>query len=525
MQSVKPFRWWLACKIYERLWSKGLTGTTTCKMGMRPYKYRQPQGIEKDALRVLYHLATKIPKVILQRVEEIVPDIKPQMMEYIRSNIDVEKEVPVTSEADEESGTVNETRDITTDSEKEQESPEIQVTNETPDDLPEESTSSSHVQEAADPDSLSTHLQDNADQPCDAGTSADERQDTVLGTEQASIKEEQEEIPAEEFSLFLEDLSAKSEVKEEITFEEHEICIEDVEDIGSIYDYDMGIQAAAPDDEEAGLLSSAQGSLVQSQVTSVSVSQSEMQMEDNIITIDDEAKVIYIKRIKDEVLHYEPALSENTPRIRNAVPTASRPTEGMRRNVSSEENRKVAADSSKCYLNQKRRPHTCIMCSKKFLNTGTLKLHYKLHSREREHKCRLCGKVLSDSYKLYSHMETHSEYLRSSLSRGKFPVEKQLTCDTCNGAEKPYRCELCSVHFGSVDALEMHVRVHGQEKPHRCVLCDRTFTEEQFIQHLRLHCNEYTHVCRKCNENFSSLASLKTHSRVHMNEQTQINVL
>ncbi|XP_069670606.1 uncharacterized protein [Periplaneta americana] len=316
MQSVKPFRRWLACKIYERLWSKGLTGTTTCKMGMRPYKYRQPQGIEKDALRVLYHLATKIPKVILQRVEEIVPDIKPQMMEYIRSNVDVEKEVPITSEADEESGTVNETRDITTDSEKEQESPEIQVTNETPDDLPEESTSSSHVQEAADLDSLSTHLQDNAGQPCDAGTSADERQDTVLGTEQASIKEEQEEIPAEEFSLFLEDLSAKSEVKEEITFEEHQICIEDVEDIGSIYDYDMGIQAAAPDDEEAGLLSSAQGSLVQSQVTSVSVSQSEMQVEDNIITIDDEPKVIYIKRIKDEVLHYEPALSENTPRIR-----------------------------------------------------------------------------------------------------------------------------------------------------------------------------------------------------------------
>jgi hypothetical protein len=36
--------------------------------------------LERHALRVLYDLATKVPKVILQRVEETVPALKIQIV-------------------------------------------------------------------------------------------------------------------------------------------------------------------------------------------------------------------------------------------------------------------------------------------------------------------------------------------------------------------------------------------------------------------------------------------------------------
>lgn len=42
--------------------------------------YRPPTLLERLALRVLYDLATKVPKVILQRVDEVVPALKIQIV-------------------------------------------------------------------------------------------------------------------------------------------------------------------------------------------------------------------------------------------------------------------------------------------------------------------------------------------------------------------------------------------------------------------------------------------------------------
>jgi hypothetical protein len=45
--------------------------------------HRAPTLLERHALRVLYDLATKVPKVILQRVEEAVPALKIQIVSSV----------------------------------------------------------------------------------------------------------------------------------------------------------------------------------------------------------------------------------------------------------------------------------------------------------------------------------------------------------------------------------------------------------------------------------------------------------
>jgi hypothetical protein len=75
MKPVHPAMITIYIYIYIYFFLQHFNKALTCKMS-----HRSPALLERLALRVLYDLATKVPKVILQRVEEVIPAIKIQIV-------------------------------------------------------------------------------------------------------------------------------------------------------------------------------------------------------------------------------------------------------------------------------------------------------------------------------------------------------------------------------------------------------------------------------------------------------------
>ena len=55
------------------------------------------------------------------------------------------------------------------------------------------------------------------------------------------------------------------------------------------------------------------------------------------------------------------------------------------------------------------KPHQCSVCSKRFRDPGTLKIHMRTHTGEKPCKCSVCSKRFRDSGTLKIHMMTHMQ--------------------------------------------------------------------------------------------------------------------
>nr|CAD7425093.1 unnamed protein product [Timema monikensis] len=164
--------------------------------------------------------------------------------------------------------------------------------------------------------------------------------------------------------------------------------------------------------------------------------------------------------------------------------------------------------SKRTYLRQHKiahngtRPHICLECNSKFIRSGDLTRHIKIHDR---------GKIIRDKQPV-------------NILKKIAPIKETL-----------FSCKVCSKTFTKLVYLRRHVIIHSDRRPYECKVCKNTFTRSgDLSKHMRIHTRELTKlekedtaiheyagefVCKLCSRSFSKEFYLKQHTVVHIEKE------
>uniref|UniRef100_A0A087Y245 PR domain containing 4 n=1 Tax=Poecilia formosa TaxID=48698 RepID=A0A087Y245_POEFO len=133
----------------------------------------------------------------------------------------------------------------------------------------------------------------------------------------------------------------------------------------------------------------------------------------------------------------------------------------------------------------------CSMCSRAFITSTKLNVHFMGHVGMKPHKCEYCSKAFSDPSNLRMHLKIHT-------------------------GQKNYKCTVCGKSFTQKSHVASHMLIHTGAEKLKCDLCDRSFIRKQDLrQHMFSHTNERQIQCTKCNKNFLKTNHLKKHMNSH----------
>uniref|UniRef100_A0A3B4A7T7 Uncharacterized protein n=1 Tax=Periophthalmus magnuspinnatus TaxID=409849 RepID=A0A3B4A7T7_9GOBI len=131
----------------------------------------------------------------------------------------------------------------------------------------------------------------------------------------------------------------------------------------------------------------------------------------------------------------------------------------------------------------------CSMCSRAFITSTKLNVHFMGHVGMKPHKCEYCSKAFSDPSNLRMHLKIHTQ--------------------------KNYKCTVCEKSFTQKSHVTSHMLIHTGAEKLKCDLCDRTFIRKHDLkQHMFSH-TERRIQCPKCNKHFLKTNHLKKHMNSH----------
>uniref|UniRef100_A0A3B4WZW7 PR domain containing 4 n=1 Tax=Seriola lalandi dorsalis TaxID=1841481 RepID=A0A3B4WZW7_SERLL len=131
----------------------------------------------------------------------------------------------------------------------------------------------------------------------------------------------------------------------------------------------------------------------------------------------------------------------------------------------------------------------CSMCSRAFITSTKLNVHFMGHVGMKPHKCEYCSKAFSDPSNLRMHLKIHTQ--------------------------KNYRCTVCEKSFTQKSHVASHMLIHTGAEKLKCDLCDRAFIRKHDLkQHMFSH-TERRIQCPKCNKHFLKTNHLKKHMNSH----------
>ncbi|PNF32602.1 hypothetical protein B7P43_G18095 [Cryptotermes secundus] len=378
------------------------------------------------------------------------------------------------------------------------------------------------------------------------------------------IKNEMEKNISQEHSLHQNDayVNVKCEVKDEIKIEEHEIFVEDVQDVSFLCDDNSGDSELASvfihnyNHVDSGMkknhdqimkisssfLDSPQINRADDTGDHVSqttdTTQIKEKADDDLSIKEQDIRKLYIKRIKDEVMQCATAepknLEESSLVIKNGTTNSGLTAAPTKYSTQTHSYSEVVKNSSQLvnlplprskekhlrsddactssvsqhsfFLCRAEQVYTCNLCSQSFFNASTLKLHYEIHLRERYQKCNICGKVFHDSHKLKKHVKIHTESkLYASGNIYKFHN------DNNNGA------------FDSPHNQKIQNRFPAGHCSYRCKLCNKSFANADILRmHVTTHTGNRLHRCVLCSKTFVDEYQFTQHLHLHCEEKTHV---
>uniref|UniRef100_A0A665WLS6 PR domain containing 4 n=1 Tax=Echeneis naucrates TaxID=173247 RepID=A0A665WLS6_ECHNA len=133
----------------------------------------------------------------------------------------------------------------------------------------------------------------------------------------------------------------------------------------------------------------------------------------------------------------------------------------------------------------------CSMCSRAFITSTKLNVHFMGHVGMKPHKCEYCSKAFSDPSNLRMHLKIHT-------------------------GQKNYRCTVCEKSFTQKSHVASHMLIHTGAEKLKCDLCDRAFIRKHDLkQHMFSHTHERRIQCPKCDKHFLKTNDLKKHMNSH----------
>ncbi|XP_057710382.1 PR domain zinc finger protein 4 [Corythoichthys intestinalis] len=141
--------------------------------------------------------------------------------------------------------------------------------------------------------------------------------------------------------------------------------------------------------------------------------------------------------------------------------------------------------------NPREKKFKCSMCSRAFITSTKLNVHFMGHVGMKPHKCEYCSKAFSDPSNLRMHLKIHT-------------------------GQKNYRCTVCEKSFTQKSHVASHMLIHTGAEKLKCDLCERTFIRKHDLnQHMFSHTHERRIQCPKCNKHFLKTNHLKKHMNSH----------
>ncbi|XP_076283488.1 zinc finger protein weckle-like [Lasioglossum baleicum] len=114
------------------------------------------------------------------------------------------------------------------------------------------------------------------------------------------------------------------------------------------------------------------------------------------------------------------------------------------------------------------RPHVCETCGKSFKQKASLHVHKLFHSKLPRHRCPLCDRCFPRKQDLDKHVHGHGRVDQRPygcevcgkrfLSTGCLNRHKKVH----EGREKPYVCPVCDARFGQERYLKSHAKNYHQ---------------------------------------------------------------